>query len=481
MAIGNFLSQILGPVGGPRQLPQPIPSIDPDTGEPISAPIMNGQSDVRNVLAELSAPDLASVSPTLSQDIAQFNPQQAQAPQQVPQQAQEAPRQRRSFLDTVGRISDVIARVGGAEAMYQPTLDAQEDRARSVDIGGLQRQLMEQQLQAGQGSIEAAGNAKLSGAIRGLQAIQRGGGDVAAAWPILAKQAGIPEERAVALGEIFTSNPTAINGLSSMFGDESEFGLQPFYAQDASGNLQAYQLGKNGEIKKIQLGEGESAIDPIKFLDVGGANVGYGTRTGRTQTIIPNTQSPDNRANIGSRERIAAAGNKSREAIAAAKDGKDSGSNSASAQNVINRLEDIRGAVEALDQLGALVSPDEGWGTNLIRSARASGAGQLAEGAVGTQAQEQRDLISQTATAVMFQMKQALGLSARDLDTNQDVQRALATINNPRTTKANMLKAVDTLQREFRSIADRAASQPQAPATRSSAAMDEARRRGLIQ
>lgn len=35
---------------------------------------------------------------------------------------------RRSLLDTVGRISDVIAQVGGATPLFQPTLDAREDR-----------------------------------------------------------------------------------------------------------------------------------------------------------------------------------------------------------------------------------------------------------------------------------------------------------------------------------------------------------------
>lgn len=48
-----------------------------------------------------------------------------QAPMQAPDVPQVAPgRQRRSLLETLGGVADVIARVGGAEALYQPTLDA---------------------------------------------------------------------------------------------------------------------------------------------------------------------------------------------------------------------------------------------------------------------------------------------------------------------------------------------------------------------
>ena len=38
--MANFLSTLLSSLGaGPRQVPTPIPSIDPNTGQPVSGPI----------------------------------------------------------------------------------------------------------------------------------------------------------------------------------------------------------------------------------------------------------------------------------------------------------------------------------------------------------------------------------------------------------------------------------------------------------
>lgn len=364
----------------------------------------------------------------------------------------EPPRKRRSFLDTVGQISDVIARVGGAEALYQPTLDAREDRQRSLGLQDLQRQLAEQQIASGEDAAFGRGNERLGMAVRGLQAIQRGGGDIQRAWPLLAQQAGLPEDRAAMLGQIFATNPEAISGVARMFGEGSdEFGLQPFYVQRPDGSLTAYQLGKDGTVREIQLGEGEAPIDPLKFVDLGGTQAGIGTRSGRPRLTLENTVDPDTRANIESDERLAGLNNASRERVArirsASKDPK--GANTQQAESIIGRIGDIRGAVERLDQLNALVDPENSTFGNIIRRARSSGAGQLIEGFVGTEAQEQRDLIVQNANGVVFSMKQALGLTARDLDTNQDVQRALGMINNPNTTKANMLAALDTLEEQF--------------------------------
>lgn len=367
-------------------------------------------------------------------------------------EAAEPPRKRRSFLDTVGQISDVIARVGGAEALYQPTLDAREDRQRSLGLQDMQRQLVEQQIASGEDAAFGRGNERLGMAVKGLQAIQRGGGDIQRAWPLLAQQAGLPEDRAAMLGQIFSSDPNALEGVAAMLGqqDPAEFGLQPFYVQRPDGSLTAYQLGKDGSVREVQLGEGEAPIDPLKFVDLGGTQAGVGTRSGQVRSTLTNTVDPNTQANIGSRERIAAAGNASRERTArirAATKGNEG--NTQQAESIIGRIGDIRGAVERLDQLNALVNPEDSTFGNIIRRARSSGAGQLIEGFVGTEAQEQRDLIVQNANAVVFSMKQALGLTARDLDTNQDVQRALGMINNPNTTKANMLAALDTLEEQF--------------------------------
>lgn len=526
------LLQLLGIASAPAiggtsaQQIRPIQSIDPNTGLPVSGPIINGviPPDAPPPQPEIPAATGAPINLLEGTPYDQSNVLQAiggspdapqpapipQAPQAQPAAAPaEAPRQRRSLLDTVGRISDVLARVGGAEALYQPTLDAREDRTnalsdrqRGIDLDALRRQIVEQQIAAGGDEATQRGNAMLGAAARGLQAIQRRGGDIAAAWPVLARQAGIPEDRATALGQIFAQNPQAIEAIAAMTGQEREFGLQPFYAQGPDGQLRAYQLGKDGSIQPVQLGEGETPIDPLKFVDTGGAQVGVGTRSGGVRRILPNTVSPDTQANIGSRERIAAAGNASRERVAETRGaGKNAGDNASMVQTAQSNLNELRQIYGSLRDMGALVSPNQSAGANIAARARASGVGQMLEGTVGTQAQAQRDRINSIRPALLQSIAQATGMTGRQLDSNADVKLFMQTVTDPSASYEANMAAIAGLERFLAAhsrqgtpapaAAPRAAPRivpratprsaaPAAPQGGNAAAIAEARRRGLI-
>lgn len=148
-----------------------------------------------------------------------YTPQPAPVPQ-VPQQT-EAPRQRRSLLDTVGRISDVLARVGGAEALYQPTLDAREDRQRQINLDEMRRALTQQQIAAGgiqqqqaQEQMQDAGRARIGQALGALA----GNPNAATLWPQLAEQAGIPPEQAAQIGGLIQQRPDIIPALAASLG-----------------------------------------------------------------------------------------------------------------------------------------------------------------------------------------------------------------------------------------------------------------------
>lgn len=297
-----------------------------------------------------------------------------QAPMQAPSMPQvqaEPARPRRSLLQTIGGLSDVLARVGGAEALYQPTLDAredrgfaQEDRMRQIDLDELKMRQGEQQIQSGDMEIENAQKAIAANAMRGLKAIQKSGGDITRAWPILAKQAGVDDESAAQLAELFGQDPNAIDGLiTTLGGSPAEFGLQPFYAQGADGKLEAYQLGKDGTIQRVNLPEGQTPIDPLKFVDVGDRQVGVGTRSGAPIRILPKGEAPGKAADRSSRERIAGQNNRTRIAVAGIrgqntgkKDDKPSGAEIArGAAPVVSALRD---AVNRLYQSGGMSSPE---------------------------------------------------------------------------------------------------------------------------
>jgi hypothetical protein len=71
-----------------------------------------------------------------------IDPNSLQSSQIQPQQTSKP---RRSFLDVLGGISDVLAKVGGAEPLYQPTLDARRRFNQDAQTAQLQQQLLQGQ------------------------------------------------------------------------------------------------------------------------------------------------------------------------------------------------------------------------------------------------------------------------------------------------------------------------------------------------
>jgi hypothetical protein len=208
----NLLQALLAGTSA-QGIPRPIQSIDPNTGEPVSGPILNGEMprpapeiampQFQGNFQQMTqgAPPVASPSPEILQAI---GGSPATPAVEMPAQ-QSSQRPRRSLLDTLGQISDVLARVGGAEPLYQPTLDAREDRQRAIDLEELRRQQLEQQMQLGGQQIRAgeegfADNARnrLAMALGALA----GDPDAAKKWPQIAAQAGIDENQADWAGQL---------------------------------------------------------------------------------------------------------------------------------------------------------------------------------------------------------------------------------------------------------------------------------------
>jgi hypothetical protein len=338
--MANFLQALLAAVNGGGQ--PGIQSVDPDTGLPTNGPILNGGPGPQPQQGSLT-PDW--FSQTMGTDMPQGQPVQPQqggltpdwfsgvmgqdmpgagngqpvnlleglgydgqpnaggnANVAAPQPAR-APRERRTVLDSVGRIADVLAKVGGAEALYQPSLDAREDRgfaiedrARGIDMDRLKLTLAQQQVQGGAADLANANTTKLGLAMRGLQAIQARGGDPNQAWPLLAQQMGIEPETVRVIGEQIQSNPNAITGLAAAInGGQNQgdnFGLQPFFAKGPNGEVRAYQLGRDGRVNPIALPEGFSPADQTGQIDNGGANIIYDRRTGQPIRVIPREGGP---------------------------------------------------------------------------------------------------------------------------------------------------------------------------------------------
>lgn len=159
-------------------------------------------------------------------------------------------RKRLSLIDTVGRVADVFANVGGAPAQYQPYLDAREDRAlgmedraRQIDLDALRKKVTEQQLQTGQMGIEGDERARLGEALGAVSENP----NAAAVWPQIAEQAGISPEKSAQIGEILAKNPNAAKAFAE------SLGWNPTKAPSQAKEVQIYETMLRDDPKGAQL------------------------------------------------------------------------------------------------------------------------------------------------------------------------------------------------------------------------------------
>ena len=344
MADLNFLARLGSALGGAAA----VPGAAPVAG---AAPVNAMQALVPGVSADAAPPAAPSPSPE--------------------------PRKRSSILDSIGRVADVLARVGGAEALYQPTLDAREDReialadhAQQVDLNKLRALQAQQQIDAGNLEATDAETARFGKAVRGLQALQaaRPGVDINAAWPLLAKQAGIPDDRAAVIGQALQQNPDLLAGFAGMTGEQN-LGKQVYYGRDAQGNPFAYQVGADGQFHPVALPEGASPVQGgVKTVDTGGGVATIDPLSGRPvgARILPKTEAPGRAADRASRERIAGANIASRERIAAmparssGKGGKADATPAKVAEAAAPVVASLKDAVERLHRSGGMTDENSG-------------------------------------------------------------------------------------------------------------------------
>lgn len=246
-----------------------------------------------NVLQQVAPPDTGA-SP---QPQAPPAPSPADIAQAATTASPPMPRARHSLIDTIGRISDVLATVGGAHALYQPTLDAREDRtlalgdhARQVDLEGLKKTLEEQQVAAGALQPQIDARKRLGVALGALD----GQSNAADLWPSIAEQAGIDAQHTAAIGQLLQANPSAAGILAKSLGaDPNNLGKNVFFGTNTDGKTVAYQVGPDGKPHVLDFGAaGITPNTPIKVVDTGGSNVIVG-QNGQPLNILPNSASPN--------------------------------------------------------------------------------------------------------------------------------------------------------------------------------------------
>ena len=431
MDSNNILS-ILAALG---QSPAPslsgqIPPDVPVTYQPTPVPA----APISNVLQSVAAPPSP---PMTTPPIVPPAPAPTAAPA-------EPPRKRRSVIETIGRLADVFAKVGGAEALYEPTLNARADRLTQVDLDAMKIALGKQQISAGEQEIGANERKRIGTALGALA----GRENAAALWPSIAEQAAIDPQKTAAIGQILQANPDAAGIFARSLGaDIDNLGKNVYFGTDPNGKTVAYQVGEDGKPHILDFEGKVAPSDPTKIVNLGGTTAVLDSR-GNPRRILPNTEAPGRAEDRASRERIAA----SRPGAA----GKPGENTAAFTQTAQGNLDELRKIYGDLKKMGAMVSPAQAADKNVVARIRASGIGQVLEGAVGTQAQTQRDRIASIRPGLMQALAKATGMTGRQLDSNADVKLFMQTVTNPAASYEANIAALDGLERFLKANAKKA-------------------------
>jgi hypothetical protein len=204
-------------------------------------------------------------------------------------------------------------------------------------------------------------------------------------------------------------------------------------------------------------------------------------QSGQTKKILPNTEKPGAVAERTQRGRIASDRNVTATNIArgnnqtaitiagmparatAGKAG--AGPSPATMQNANNLLDELSGIYDKLNSGGAMVNPDRSATGNVLSRLRSSGAGQMVEGAIGTEAQTLRDRVASIRPGLMQTLAKATGMTGKQLDSNADVKLFMQTVTDPSASYQANKAAIAGLRRFLAANAKSAPTTP-APAPR---------------
>lgn len=342
-----------------------------------------------------------------------------------------APR-RQSVLDVIGRLADVGATIGGTPALYEKNVDAERQRANEVADRATQAQLQQQaiaknnqQFEAGNLELDQAHLVPMQQAARGLKTILARGGveGVKRAWPLYAQQLKIPPDQLATFGQALAEDPEqAVNALDAA--------LNPVAAQSPSREMQIYTMlqGKDPALAEKYL---STLSDPKAIteyqkaqLDLRGRQLDQSGELGRGRLDV---------AREAARTRAAAAASKA-------------GGGTADPTALTGILKSVRENYDNLDSSGAMVRQGGDAASNVTARVRASGLGQLVEGALGTEAQTYRDNIKNSRPGIVQAIKAATGMTSKQLDSNADMKLALQQATDPTQSIESNRAALDRLE-----------------------------------
>ncbi len=109
----------------------------------------------------------------------------------------------------------------------------------------------------------------------------------------------------------------------------------------------------------------------------------------------------------------------------------------------------MRDLYNQLDEMGAITSPARGAVANIKAAAASSEGGQMVGRALGTEAQSIRNTIKQQRPLLLQAIKRATGMTAKQMDSNVELQLYLSAATDPTLDIEANLKALDNLDRLY--------------------------------
>jgi hypothetical protein len=113
------------------------------------------------------------------------------------------------------------------------------------------------------------------------------------------------------------------------------------------------------------------------------------------------------------------------------------------------QIGNLRDKYTQLDKMGGIVNPDKSTISNIIAGAESSGLGQIVGQKVGTQAQSIRNEIAQARPLLLQSIKQATGMSSKQMDSNAELKMYLAAATDPNLDIKANLAALDNMEKLF--------------------------------
>ena len=363
------------------------------------------------------------------------------APMQ-PQQPTTPKRERISTLDIIGSILDAGAEFGDSNPGYREATDRRRTLQQQQQDRAMQDQFNQQKLTAGNMDLEKGrmdidttkadqSLTRFGQASRGLGAVfaKHGPEGIQKAFPLLAKQLGMNEQESAIFGESLAADPQGTIAMIEAATAPNASGSPPkekiisemLRARDPSGKMEQQYLGN--------LARGMSGYQ-------------------EGQLALGQDKLDSNEKIAAIRARAVANAARIKAQTTGVKKGKDGNPviDPATLDLALGVTGELRGIYDDLRRQGAAVNPDQNASTNILARVRSSGLGQLVEGALGTKAQTNRDMIAGIRPNLIRRISEATGMTAAQMNSDKDMKLLLDQATDPTMSYDANVAAIDRLE-----------------------------------